>query len=143
MQTFLPVPDYKESAAILDYRRLGKQRVEALTLLRQLMKPEVAAGWKNHPLLRMWRSHENALVLYALEMCEEWIRRGYNDTIRTQISSFYVREKVTIVPQFPEELHASHRSNLLRKDFEYYRRFGWTEDDSLPYYWPQAYEIHG
>ncbi|HET9348893.1 MAG TPA: pyrimidine dimer DNA glycosylase/endonuclease V, partial [Arthrobacter sp.] len=30
MQTFLPFPDFQQSAAALDRARLGKQRVEAL-----------------------------------------------------------------------------------------------------------------
>jgi hypothetical protein len=34
-----------------------------------------------------------------------------------------------------EELHASHRSNLLRKDKEYYSKFGWLEPDNLEYKW--------
>jgi hypothetical protein len=34
------------------------------------------------------------------------------------------------------DLHASHRSNLLRKDDEYYGRFGWSESPDLPYWWP-------
>ena len=35
-----------------------------------------------------------------------------------------------------ESLHASHRSNLLRKDPDWYGRFGWTEPPDLPYIWP-------
>jgi hypothetical protein len=35
-----------------------------------------------------------------------------------------------------EAFHASHRSNLLRKDRDYYGAFGWTEPDDLPYVWP-------
>jgi hypothetical protein len=35
-----------------------------------------------------------------------------------------------------EEIHASHRSNLLRKDSEFYGKFGWAEPDDLPYFWP-------
>jgi len=34
MQTFLPYADFKESAQCLDYRRLGKQRVEAKQIHR-------------------------------------------------------------------------------------------------------------
>jgi len=34
MQTFLPFPDFAESAKCLDNRRLGKQRVEAKQILR-------------------------------------------------------------------------------------------------------------
>ena len=36
MQTFLPFPDFKMSAQVLDYKRLGKQRVEALQILKTL-----------------------------------------------------------------------------------------------------------
>jgi hypothetical protein len=35
-----------------------------------------------------------------------------------------------------ERLHASHRSNLLRKDPAHYGRFGWAEPPDLPYFWP-------
>jgi hypothetical protein len=35
-----------------------------------------------------------------------------------------------------EKFHASHRSNLLRKDKEFYGKFGWAEPDDLPYFWP-------
>ena len=34
-----------------------------------------------------------------------------------------------------EQLHASHRSNLLAKDFGHYGGFGWNESDDIPYYW--------
>jgi len=34
-----------------------------------------------------------------------------------------------------EELHASHRSNLLRKDPEHYGQFEWEEPDDLEYVW--------
>jgi hypothetical protein len=34
-----------------------------------------------------------------------------------------------------EEFHRSHRSNLLRKDYEYYSQY-FDEDPNLPYYWP-------
>jgi len=34
-----------------------------------------------------------------------------------------------------KEIHASHRSNLLRKNFEFYSKFGWKEPDNLPYIW--------
>jgi hypothetical protein len=59
MQTFLPVANFKESAKILDYRRLGKQRVEARQILNALQGK--SKGWANHPatkcgegLNRLW-----------------------------------------------------------------------------------------
>lgn len=36
MQTFLPYPDFRQSAKVLDRARLGKQRVECLQLARAI-----------------------------------------------------------------------------------------------------------
>lgn len=36
MQTFVPFPDFARSAAVLDDKRLGKQRVEVLQIVRAL-----------------------------------------------------------------------------------------------------------
>ena len=36
MQTFLPYEDFTKTAQCLDYKRLGKQRVEAYQILRIL-----------------------------------------------------------------------------------------------------------
>ena len=44
MQTFLPYPDFIASARVLDSKRLGKQRVEALQVLRGLIRP--GYGWR-------------------------------------------------------------------------------------------------
>jgi len=38
MNTFLPYPDFVKSAQCLDYRRLGKQRVEAWQIYLALTK---------------------------------------------------------------------------------------------------------
>jgi hypothetical protein len=54
MQTFLPYSSFEESARILDYRRLGKQRVEAWQILRSL--DGITKGWSNHPAVRRYSS---------------------------------------------------------------------------------------
>lgn len=48
MQTFLPVPDFLETAKILDNKRLNKQIVEAY----QIFSGRVPT--KNHPACLMW-----------------------------------------------------------------------------------------
>jgi len=150
MQTFLPYPDFAESAKVLDYRRLGKQRVEVLQLLTALRTgPEkwvtmngnrlkVATPWYNHPAAKMWRGYENALVFYGLEMCDEWISRGYKDTCYDKICNYLVMFSELAEPPWfgNEDFHAAHRSNLLRKDPIHYGQFGWTEPNDLPYIWP-------
>ena len=134
MQTFLPVPDFRESARLLDWRRLGKQRVEAWMLHDILTNPESRwRSWLSHPVVPMWRGHEDALALYFWSMVEEWKRRGYRSTIELPRPS----GTIELPPWLGDErLHASHRSKLLQKAPEWYGRFGWSEEPGPPYWWP-------
>lgn len=68
MQSFLPYPDFARSARVLDDRRLGKQRVEALQIYRALTREKY--GWRNHPAVLMWRSYDEALIAYGIAMCD-------------------------------------------------------------------------
>lgn len=131
MQTFLPYPDFVESASVLDVKRLGNQRCEALVLAR--------GGWKNHPASKMWRGHERSLCEYGFVVCKTWTSLGYVDRIADEF--------VRLSRQFPdsgpppwlgdERFHASHRSNLLRKCPSHYRMFFPHDPDDLPYVWPE------
>lgn len=138
MQTFLPYPDFRESARVLDSKRLGKQRVEAYQILLVIQRGDSAKGWKNHPAVKMWRGNENALIRYGIAMCDEWIARGYNDTLRRKFLDMYPIEKSGSLPRFigNRNFHVSHRSNLLRKDIVHYRKYWPALTDSLPYVWP-------
>jgi hypothetical protein len=136
MQTFLPVADFGSSARILDWRRLGKQRVEAWMIHDILTNPGSRwTSWRHHPVIPMWRGYEEALSLYFWNMVEEWRRRGYRSTIELPLP-----EGNVLLPPWlgDERLHASHRSNLLRKEPGWYGNFGWSEQPDLPYWWPRA-----
>ena len=130
MQTFLPYPDFRKSAKCLDYKRLGKQRVEARQILDCITTPNT---WRNHPAVLMWEKHTSVLKLYYNHMVEEWIARGYNNTM-----DLYTVSYIYEYPRWfgDQRFHASHRSNLLRKNPEYYSQFQWTESNNLPYFWP-------
>lgn len=152
MQTFLPYPSFRESARCLDYRRLGKQRVECKQLLLALGVPvgehqPKPTAWANHPAARMWRGHELWLCQYAIDVCREWIRRGYNDTLLPQFeTAFCYAAKPDGAWWSPnwigyDAFHASHRSNLLRKDRVWYSQFGWQEPADLEYVWPVEKEV--
>ncbi len=136
MQTFLPHADFARSAAALDRQRLGKQRVEAIQLLRALRG--YTRGWRNPPAAKMWRGFESALAAYGLAVCAEWVGRGYRDRCAVRLRRFQAaRAPVVLPPWFGDErLHASHRSNLIRKDAAWYSQFGWAEGPELPYWWP-------
>ena len=134
MQTFLPYPNFSESARVLDRQRLGKQRVEAFQILRTLTG--ASAGWRNHPAVRMWQGYDIALAFYGSKMCDEWIARGYKDTLLPRFVAHF-DPNVEMPPWLGDPaFHSSHRANLLRKNPEWYGQFGWTEDPSLPYVWP-------
>lgn len=133
MQTFLPYPDFIQSVRVLDYRRLGKQRVETFQVLNILLDRTATKGWRNHPVTRMWEGYEEALKLYQNFTIQEWISRGYNNNMKLEELNY---KRITLPPWFGnKEFHRSHRSNLLRKDYEYYSQY-FDEPVDLEYYWP-------
>lgn len=135
MQTFLPYPDIKKSLESLDSKRLGKQRVEAFQILNILLNRTKSKGWKNHPAVKMWKGHTNALKFYFNETLKIWISRGYKNNMKLEI----IRGKIVLPEWFGDKkFHASHRSNLLRKDKKFYSKFGWKEKDNLDYVWPNS-----
>ena len=138
MQTFLPHPDFYESARALEYRRLGKMRVEAWQLLRAIQG--ITKGWVNHPACKMYIGYEYALCRYGLAMCDEWISRGYNDTMRERFVEAMGDLEDTGMPPWlgDEDFHRSHQSNLIRKDPEYYGPLFPDVADNLEYIWPEV-----
>ena len=135
MQTFLPYESFRDSAKILDYRRLGKQRVEAYQILRALTGE--STGWVNHPATRMWRGYEYHLCIYGAMICTEWKMRGYNDSLQSKFLDASLQFDTAIRPDWlgMPELHKSHQSNLYRKDPVHYAKFASVGAD-LPYVWP-------
>ncbi|HEX5568866.1 MAG TPA: MSMEG_6728 family protein [Streptomyces sp.] len=149
MQTFLPLPDFAATARVLDVRRLGKQRVETLQVLRALTVP--GYGWARHPAVRMWAGYEEALVRYGLEICGRWCAGGRRDTCGATLRSDLARATGCSSPRSQEELaragelppwlgdpafHRSHRSALVRKDPARYAPLFPDAPDDLPYVWP-------
>lgn len=139
MQTFLPHPDYKLSASVMDMRRLGKQRVETWQIIKALTEP--GYGWKNHPAVKMWRGHVPSLIEYGIAMIEEWRSRGYKDTMLPRFIA--IRDLNNAIAPYwigDSAFHASHRSKLLSKNFDWYSKYGWAEAPGLEYVWPSTKE---
>jgi len=131
MQTFLPYPDFRETAVCLDWRRLGRQRVEAYQILRTLSG--LSKGWNRHPAVKMWAGYELALSAYMNEMIKEWMKRGYkNNMYLVALPESYAR------PEWlgDRAIHTAYRSNLIRKDPDHYREFWPDIPADLPYIWP-------
>ncbi|MBE7323547.1 MSMEG_6728 family protein [Nocardioides sp. Y6] len=148
MQTFLPHPDFEASAHALDDKRLGKQRVEAIQVVRGLLRP--GYGWARHPAVLMWKGYEEAVGRYGLTCCEVWTGRGHADTCADTIAADLAAAGITRVRtqgelaragRLPpwlgdEDFHRSHRSSLLRKDPDHYGPLFGDVPDDLPYVWP-------
>lgn len=132
MQTFLPYPHFRKSLECLDTKRLGKQRVEAMQLLQALERG--SGAWYNHPATKMWKGYEEALTKYHNRCIEIWIERGYKNTMQLRTEAGGVIPYPTWFGD--DAFHASHRSNLLRKNPEWYSQFGWNEPNNLEYVWP-------
>lgn len=143
MQTFIPYPDFRKSAECLDRQRLGKQRVESYQLLKAMNGESKKGGWVNHPACVMWKDYRDALVLYSVIVCDVWIERGYKDTCREKILAYSsipgkIPGNVKLPPWWGrEDIHSSHRANLIRKDAEFYLKYGWTEAPIDGYVWPK------
>jgi hypothetical protein len=70
-------------------------------------------------------------------MIKEWIKRGYkNNMDLTEING-----PINYPPWLGNDsLHASHRSNLLLKDYNYYSQFNWKEKPGSSYVWIIPYK---
>lgn len=110
-----PISNILYTAKILDDRRLGKQRVEAMQIIDAIEKD--GKGWKNHPATAAWRyrpierlsdtgldiadsvpteinesiqkAYLPALKLYHDIMIREWVDRGKNNNMEV----FYTDEE--------------------------------------------------
>ena len=130
VNTFVPCDDVEKCARELDWRRLGKQRVEAYQIWRALKG--YTRGWRNHPAARAWEGHECALAMYCNAMIREWINRGYRNTME-----FLPHGES---PEFPwwwgwMPVHMSHRAALNRKLSSYYK-YEVGEYADWGYVWP-------
>ena len=116
VNTFITCWDIDEIARSLDYRRLGKQRVEAYQIWRA--NQGLTKGWRNHPAARAWKGYLCALAMYTNAMIREWIRRGYRNNMEFLPHCGK--------PKFPswwgdESVRLSHCASLNMKMPEFYK----------------------
>lgn len=147
MQVFIPSPSLEGIAKSLDWKRLGKQRVEC----KQIIIASLCArgGWRRHTAVRMWSPYVRFLCDYALTVCAEWKARGYEDNLACFFKSVRKHVGELVIPHWwgDERLHASHRAALLIKAedkylttgnpdaYDWYIAQGWKETPTLDYVW--------
>lgn len=137
MQTFLPFEDFARSASVLDRRRLGKQRSENLQIMMailgyvkseedQCFYPGEQPAWiVKHWVTDMWRGHEAWLLKYHAAVIRQWVEGyGYKDTTGPKMLALIEREDLgTNRPPWlgTDDVHVSHQSVLIQKDYDFYR----------------------
>lgn len=137
MQSFLPYSSYLKSAQVLDRLRLGKMRLESLTILKTNLG--LSKAWASHPCTKQWKGFELSLAHYCWEIIQEWKRRGYKDSCEEKLLRLVsYKEFYNSTPPFwmcDEDFHSRHRAALLYKNYGWYSQFGWTEMPILDYKW--------
>jgi len=154
MQTFLPEADFQDTAIHLDRKRLVKQSVENLQILKSLSGMYSSGAWSNHPAVKMWRGHEDFLFLYNEAIIKEIILRGYKNTTHVQFDEIYKENFLGLESDTPwwlgnTKVHYTHKGRLFEKDpdhyyfysdFADYKEIGYTCCDSCSYFWPTHVE---
>ena len=141
MQTFLPYPDFQQSLGALDYRRLGKQRVEAFQILNVLTNSTIKLGWRNHPAVLMWKGYERGLWKYVQAMIFEARNRGIktenNEANLNRLKELCWDDWGNTAPSFWNDttklmrVVTTHKASLFNKDPLQYIRF--QSSASSPY----------
>lgn len=90
----------------------------------------------------MWKGYEASLLSYTNAICDEWTSRGYRDTCKEKANNIFKQYKSmnngSPIWLGDEDFHNSHKSNLLRKAPDFYKKFNWSLPDDLPYVWPTS-----
>jgi len=156
MQTFLPYPDFKKCAQVLDKRRCFAQVREAKQIIDTLEGRK--KGYRNHPAVLMWKGYEKELKHYYnifLHHClkvhkintQYWYEDCYysygvkseyhgNYFVDNEIPS-WERNKPFWLGQEP--FHRAMRSRLIEKDPEFYGPKFLDKDKDYnggKYWWP-------
>lgn len=148
MNTWLPYPDYLESARVLDPATLVDQPNQVLAILDVIHESDTSI-YRGAPdqVVNMWRDHEAQLCEYGLTMVEQCLQGPSEFTNLARVkenlewhldcatSGEYSMDK----PKWFGDLdfHDSHKAALLRTMPEFYRD-KFDVDRTLPLIWPVA-----
>lgn len=127
MNSFITDDDPKICAKNLDNKRLGKQRLECVQMLNAMNNP-YNKGWINHPCTKMWTNHQLSLKYYTNCMIDEWISRGFKNTME----KFIEYDEKMPWWFYSKILQNSHKASLLRKNKSFYSNI-FNENDLIDY----------
>lgn len=137
IQTWLPFPNFRESAQALSDSDLELQRYHVLHIIETLHLVETSDLPEEYDktdvsdlslVCNMWREYEMQLCEYGLEICDEWsVRNRIPDPLYQHIAKHLEwatsDDALMGTPQWfgNIDFHDSHKSALFRKNPEHYR----------------------
>ena len=139
MQTFVPYNNFQNIVECLDYRRLGKMRVESRQLYNAITGVTIngrLSQWRHHSVALAWKGCEDALMMYSNYCILEWVRRGHNNTMPIHPIGIDV-STVKLPFWWNGEVHSVHRAVLLGKNYDWYKQFEWLESPNPNDWWKQ------
>ena len=157
VQTFVTDRHHHNTARSLDRKRLVKQLLECRQIIEVINRGERTpegkiTPWYNHPAVVMWRGHETALLSYMTAIKAEMQHRGYAwqnnwDAILGAMTELADKDMIgsgnpdwIVDTDVYDNVIATHRASLYRKDSEYYAEWCDEHGDvcctSCNYYWP-------
>ena len=131
--TFLPYPNYIRSVQCLDYKRLGKQRLECKQIIEILEGKD--SRYKNHSAVKMWIGYTNSLKYYSNCCINEWISRDYKNTM-LKYNVDYQNDDPWWIGDV--NFHRAMRARLIEKDRNFYLP-KFPKDEGFndgKYFWP-------
>lgn len=141
MLTFLPMIGFFKSLRELDDARLGKQRQDALNILKALLTAGKPRGATATPNIQMWSGFEYTLAVFGMSACSVWqVERRNRDKLAFEIHALVDSvPKDLLEPPWLGDLnfHRSHRSYLINKDADFYAVKWPNTPERMPLLWPQ------
>lgn len=126
MQVFMPYISALQSTRCLDWKRLGKQRIEIKYMLEMMygMWP-----YRSHPVVEMWEDYPVFLAYVYKFTVIEWVARGYKNTLPHELAFV---DGCCIEPPWLKDYTYQYRGLLLHKDYDYYSKHFNNPDEIEP-----------
>lgn len=154
IQTWLPLPDFRQSLASLHDEDLERVRWNVLYLLEKfhdVEQTELPMHYRatvtrlvvHSPIWQMWQGHEVQLAEYGLEACEEFSVRHHGPDPVYELIQFHQESAISENNDMGKpvwfgdvDFHLGHQSALLKLRPAFYR--GVFIDSSHPLVWPRS-----
>ena len=126
MQVFIIGSPY-ETAMFLDKKRLNKQIVECIQMLKAL--EGLSKGWRNHPCTIQYDKHRYWLWVYMLCLASYREEQYFNSILFSEVCERYKPEFHT------DEYFEQMKRRLYTKDKEHYSYWSELVESNENWYW--------